>query len=103
MHYLLFYEYTPEYLQRRGQFRAEHLRLAWAAQERGDVILGGAFSDPADGAVILFNCDSPDVPEKFVKADPYFKNGLTSRWWVRAWTTVVGQLAATPVRPEANG
>jgi hypothetical protein len=26
--------------------------------------------------------------------------GLVARWHVREWTTVVGALAATPVRPE---
>lgn len=29
MHYLLFYDYAPDYLERRAQFREEHLALAW--------------------------------------------------------------------------
>jgi uncharacterized protein YciI len=98
MHYLLFYEYTSDYLERRGAYREEHLRLAWAAHERGELVLGGAYADPADGAVLLFNCDSPAVPEAFVAADPYVRNGLVKRYWIRPWTTVVGELAATPIR-----
>ncbi len=98
MHYLLLYDFVPDYLTRRGQFRAEHLRLAWAAQERGELVLGGAFADPADGAAILFQCDSPAVPEAFVAADPYFRNGLVRSYRIRAWTTVVGATATTPVR-----
>ncbi len=31
MHYLLFYETAPDYLERRSQFRTEHLTLAWQA------------------------------------------------------------------------
>ena len=34
MHYLLFYETVPDYLERRSQFRAEHLALAWRAHLR---------------------------------------------------------------------
>ncbi len=98
MHYLMFYEFTPDYLERRGQYRVEHLKLAWQANERGELVLGGAFADPADGAVLLFKCDSREIPERFAAADPYVKNGLVIRWHVRAWTTVVGRDAATPVR-----
>lgn len=100
MHYLLFYEVAPDYLERRGEYRAEHLALAWKAVERGELLLGGALGDPADGAVLLFEADSPEVPEAFAKADPYVLNGLVARWSVRAWTTVVGPLAQTPLRQE---
>jgi uncharacterized protein YciI len=94
----MFYEFTPDYLERRGQFRQEHLALAWAANERGELVLGGALADPADRAVLLFNCDSAAVPEQFAAADPYVKHGLVTRWSVRAWTTVVGRDASSPVR-----
>jgi uncharacterized protein YciI len=98
MHYLLIYEAAADYLERRGQFRGEHLRLAWEANSRGELVLGGAFADPVDGAVLLFSCDSPAIPEAFAAADPYVKNGLVKRWYVRAWTTVVGRDAAMPIR-----
>ena len=98
MHYLLFYDVAPDYLTRRVEFRAEHLALAWAACERGELVLGGALADPIDGAVLLFKGESPQVAEKFVAADPYVKNGLVTRWRVRPWTTVVGEDAANPVR-----
>ncbi len=101
MHYLLFYEAADGYLQRRAAFRAEHLALGWAAQERGELLLGGAFANPVDGAVLLFRGDSPAVAERFAEADPYVANGLVKRWYVREWTTVVGDLAATPIRPKA--
>lgn len=99
MHYLLFYEFGPDYLQRRGQYRDEHLRLAWAAQERGELVLAGAFADPADGAALLFECASAEVPLRFAESDPYVLNGLVSRHFVRLWTTVIGKDAATPVSP----
>lgn len=98
MHYLLFYDYSPDYLERRGQFRGEHLKLAWAAAERGELVLGGVLADPVDTSVLMFAGDSPDVVERFVAADPYMANGLVVSYRVRRWDTVVGELAANPVR-----
>lgn len=99
MHYLLFYDVAPDYLTRRAEFRAEHLALAWKAAERGELLLGGALSEPVDQAVLLFKTDSPDVPKSFALSDPYVKNGLVTRWSVRPWRTVVGKDALEPIRP----
>jgi uncharacterized protein YciI len=99
MHYLMLYDLSPDYLARRSEFRAEHLRLAWESNARGELVLGGALADPADVAVLLFKCDSPDVPNRFAAADPYVRNGLVTKHTVRPWTTVVGELATNPTRP----
>lgn len=99
MHYLLLYEYVPDYLQRRGEFRNQHLKAAWESQARGELILGGAFANPADGAAILFRCESRRVPERFAVTDPYVLGGLVTRWQIREWTTAVGEAASAPVRP----
>jgi len=96
MHYLLIYELAPDYLERRGAFRDEHLKLAWRAE---GIVLGGALAEPSDRAVLLFEGDSPDAAKRFANADPYVRNGLVKRWEVRKWATVVGDRAATPVRP----
>ncbi len=98
MHYLLIYDVTDDYVARRGEFRAEHLKLAWESVARGELQLGGAFADPVDMAMLLFEADSPDVAEAFAQADPYVRAGLVKHWRVRAWTTVVGERAATPLR-----
>jgi uncharacterized protein len=98
MHYLLMYDLVPGYLEQRGAYRDEHLALAWAASERGELLLGGALSDPTDCAVLLFQSDSPAAAEAFARADPYVRAGLVSHWRVREWTTVVGEQATKPVR-----
>jgi uncharacterized protein YciI len=97
-HFLLFYDLAPDYLDRRAEFRAGHLRLAWEAQERGEIVVAGALADPADRAVLMFAGEDKSVAERFAAADPYVLNGLVTRWHVREWTTVIGDLAATPVR-----
>lgn len=99
MHYLLIYDLAPDYLERRGQFRNEHLKLAWESQARGDLVLAGALADPADHAVLLFKCDSPEPVRLFAALDPYVTNGLVRAFHVRQWNTVVGDDAFTPVKP----
>jgi uncharacterized protein YciI len=98
-HYLLIYELADDYLARRGDFRGVHLNLAWAAQERGELILGGALAEPVDTAILMFKGESPKVAEEFAKTDPYVLNGLVKKWTVRQWMTVVGDQASNPVRP----
>jgi uncharacterized protein YciI len=99
VHYLLIYELAPDYLARRGEFRDEHLQLAWDAQERGEIVIAGALADPSDQAILLFSGDSPAAAERFARADPYVAQGLVTSWRVRQWNTVVGTDAANPVRP----
>ena len=99
MHYLLFYEAIGDYVSRRAAYRDEHLRLAWAACGRGELLLAGAYAEPVDGAVLLFQGDGPEVAARFAESDPYVRNGLVARWYVREWTTVVGSMAARPVQP----
>ena len=97
MHYLLIYEVVPDYVERRAPLRAAHLTLARAAIARGELVLGGALANPADGAVLLFRGDSPAAAQAFAAADPYVLNGLVTSWRVREWTTVVGALAESPL------
>ena len=99
MHQLLIYDLADDYLERRGEFRTAHLALAWQAADRGDLVLGGALTEPSNQAYLLFKGDSPAAAEAFAAADPYVANGLVKRWQVRMWTTVVGADCATPVRP----
>jgi len=102
MHYLLFYEVGADYVARRAEFRDAHLEKAWQASARGELVLGGALSDPVDGAVLLFQGDSPEVAEKFARADPYVTSGAVKRWHVREWMTVAGESAAKPILPNTG-
>jgi len=99
VHYLLTYDLAPDYLERRGEFRDAHLRQAWEAQERGELVLAGALAEPADRAVLVFDCDTPEPVQLFAATDPYVINGLVRAFHVRQWNTVVGDLAGNPLRP----
>ncbi|MBK8903207.1 MAG: YciI family protein [Anaerolineaceae bacterium] len=89
-YYALIYHLVDEYLERRPEFRTEHLQLAQAAMERGELVLGGAFSGPADKALLVFRAEAALVVEDFVNNDPYVQNGLVARWEIRPWTVVIG-------------
>ena len=100
MHYLLFYDLVDDYLERRAEFRNRHLAMAWEHSDRGELVLAGALANPPDQAILLFRGDSPAVAENFAKADPYVLNGLVKRWYVREWSTVVGDNASIPAWPQ---
>jgi uncharacterized protein YciI len=98
-HYLLIYDLAADYLSRRGEFREAHLNMAWGAHDKGELVLGGAMTDPADTAILLFKAETKDPVEQFAKGDPYVINGLVKNWRVREWNTVAGSLALNPVKP----
>jgi uncharacterized protein len=89
-YYVLIYNLTDDYLERRPAYRAEHLQLAKDAEERGELVLGGAYSDPADTALLVWRGEDASAAENFVANDPYVKNGLIDRWEIRPYTVVIG-------------
>jgi uncharacterized protein YciI len=98
MHYVLIYDVGEGFIERRAQFRDEHLALAWKAADAGELLLAGALAEPTEQALLLFEATTPDVAERFARADPYVRSGLVKRWRVQQWHTVVGRLASEPKR-----
>jgi uncharacterized protein len=97
-HFLLFYDYVPDYLDRRTPYRQAHFAAATAAAERGELFLAGACTDAgAPIGVLVFQTTDRAIVENFAKNDPYTQNGVTTGWRVREWTTVLGKDALTKV------
>ena len=90
MFYLLLYDVVDDYVEGRAAFRDEHLKLASAAKDRGEIVLAGAFANPVDGAALVFKGDDRSVAEDFAKMDPYVREGLVTQWRVREWNVVIG-------------
>ena len=88
-YFALVYHVVDDYVARRGAYREEHLRLAWDAHARGELVLGGAFTDPPDTALLIWRCADRAPIEAFAAADPYVRNGLVTRWEIRAWNVVI--------------
>ena len=100
-YYALFYEAVDDFIARRGAFRDEHLRQAREAHARGELVLAGALADPADGALLVFQGESPAAAEAFARQDPFVRNGLITMWKVRPWTVVVGNEPARYVEKKS--
>jgi hypothetical protein len=88
-YYAMIYDLVDDYMARRGTFREEHLKMAADAHARGELLMGGAFADPPDKALMIFRVDDSKVAESFARKDPYVINGLVKRWEVRPWTVVI--------------
>jgi uncharacterized protein len=90
MYLALQYDLVDDYQERRPEFREEHLALVRAAHERGELALAGAFTDPADAALLVWSTEDRALVEAFAASDPYVRNGLVREWRVRDWNVVVG-------------
>jgi uncharacterized protein YciI len=89
-YWVLQYKYDPNnLLERRAPWRPQHLALAREYADKGMVLMGGAYADPIDGALILFHGEKADV-EEFVRKDPYASNGIATDPVIREWTVMVG-------------
>ena len=89
MYLVLEYSLADDYVERRAALREEHLALAGAAHERGELVLAGALPDPFDRALLVWTAPR-EVVEAFAQADPYVRQGLVTGWTVREWNVVVG-------------
>lgn len=99
-HFVLVYEVAADFMERRAQYRDQHLALAWKAADAGELVLAGALEPPTTQAFLLFR-GSREAAIRFAEADPYVRQGLVRHWSVRQWHTTVGAGAATPLRPKS--
>ena len=89
MRWVLMYELVDDYLDRRPEFRPQHIALVRAAHARGELLLAGALADPYDRALLVFAGDTGDTATDFARNDPYVINGLVTSWTVRQWSEVL--------------
>ena len=89
-YWLLEYQLVDDYVERRAPLRQEHLGLAQAACDRGELVLAGALAEPNDRAVLVWQTDDRSPIDAFVAQDPYVREGLVTAVGVRPWTVVVG-------------
>ena len=89
----LHYTYVDNMLEKRQPHRAAHLAYASKKNSQGDVIMGGALSNPVDAGIII--CRSVAAAEAFAASDPYVINGLVTEFQVREYNVVVGSFYDT--------
>jgi uncharacterized protein len=90
-YFALFYYVVDDFVSRRSAYREEHLRLARAAHRRGELLLAGALTEPADQALLVFHVADRSTVEEFARNDPYVTSGQVIRWEIRSWAVVIGE------------
>lgn len=96
-YFLLIYDYSDDYLEKRTSYRKQHFELVEKIIGKGYLLLGGALDNPPDRAYLCFQCPDRSTVEDFVKHDPYVLNGLVLNHEIRDWKVVVGTACSNPV------
>ncbi|CEM00659.1 unnamed protein product [Vitrella brassicaformis CCMP3155] len=89
---VLRYSYVADVLEKRQPHRSGHLQLLKTFFQPDELLLGGAFANPPDGAMLVFRNVSKERIERFVSQDPYVRNDLVTHWDIRDWSCVVGSV-----------
>ncbi len=89
MYFILRYELTDDYLEKRAPLRKDHLQLIQDYHADGKLQMAGAFDDSKLGTILIFKASEKSEIEKFVKADPYYINGLISAYSIDKWNCVI--------------
>jgi hypothetical protein len=76
-------------VERRAPYREAHLAYLRGLKAEGRVVLGGAFADPVDTALIIYRGASKADVEKMIENDPYMKNGIWPKVSIREWSVAV--------------
>lgn len=88
MYYILYYNLVENYKIAREAYRAAHFQHVLAARERDEFIMGGAFDDEKQAALV-FKVDDPVKIDTFVTNDPYVTGGVVTGWSYRKWNVAI--------------
>lgn len=79
---------APERMQKRIETYPRHRAYLDEFAKSGDVVLIGAFGDPAtQGSMAVFR--SREAAERFIADDPFFTEGLVHSYRIQDWDPLV--------------
>jgi len=88
--YILQYDLVENALEKRAPYREAHLAVFAKQVQSGNIILGGAVDHPPTGSLTVFrNLTANDI-EEIVQQDPYFINGLVTKYTIKPYIAVAG-------------
>jgi uncharacterized protein len=68
---------------------AAHVRRSKALHENGTLLMAGAFLDENDEPLsTMAVTTSREAAEEYVRGDPFFLNGMMSKWYTREWANM---------------
>ena len=87
MKYVLYYQSSPEVLEKAPIHGAAH-RARWQQfLDAGTLLMIGPFANPQEGAMGIFT--TREAAEQFARGDPFVLNGVVSQWVVREWAEAI--------------
>jgi hypothetical protein len=89
-HWALFYDFVPDFMEKRVPLRPAHLELMRQYSARGELVLAGVLKGEAS-SLLVFKAEDAALIEGFVRQDSFFTGGLVTSYRVREWVTVVGE------------
>ena len=68
---------------------AAHIKRSKELHESGFLVLAGAFLDESDEPLsTMAVTTSREAAQEYVRGDPFFLNGMMSKWHVREWANM---------------
>ena len=87
--YVLLYQSAPDVMETAPVHYPAHSARLDEFHARGDLLLVGAFGDPAaQGSMAIFK--SREAAEEFVADDPFVRNGVVASHEIREWHEAYG-------------
>ena len=83
----MFYEIAPAGLPKARTYYTAHRARIDEFRTRGTLLMVGAFSNSAEGAMGIFTTRA--AAEEFIKGDPFVINGVVAKWTLRDWDEVL--------------
>jgi uncharacterized protein YciI len=84
--YALIYEAADDVAARAPAFMPAHRAWYQEFARRGDLLMVGPFSDAAGALAVL---TSRAAAEEFAAGDPFVRNGLVRKWFIREWMEAI--------------
>ena len=68
---------------------AAHVKRSTELHEKGTLLMAGAFLDKDDEPLSTMGIlTSRQAAEEYVRGDPFFLNGMMSKWYIREWANM---------------
>jgi uncharacterized protein YciI len=83
MKYALLYETAEDGLAKAPSHVGGHSACLVEFRRRGTLLMGGVFSNPQEGALIIFTTRA--AAEEFLQRDPFVSNGVVRAWRIHEW------------------
>lgn len=87
-----------EYTNDRDKIQATrpvHRQYLARLKEQGQLVASGPFTDDS-GALIIYEASSREEAEKFLREDPFCREGIFRNWQLRPWNPVLANRALLP-------